>query len=145
MASFNQVIIMGNLTRDPELKYTDSGMPYCYFSVAVNNQFRMKDGTTREDVYYGNVTVWGKNAENCSAYLKKGSGVQVIGRLKNRTKGEGEDKKTFTGIEAEKVIFLPVAGGNSGGAKKVAKDDEPAPSEPDFADDSSVGDDDIPF
>ena len=82
MASLNRAMIMGNLGKDPELKYTQSGVAVCGFSVAVHEALRDKEGAKQESVEWVNVTVWNKQAENCAKYLKKGSSVYLEGSIK---------------------------------------------------------------
>lgn len=102
MAAFQKVIILGNLTREPEMRHTNTGMAVCEFTVAVNGT---RDG---DEPYFGAVVVFGKTAEACSRYLGKGSPVLVEGKLKN---DEWEDKKTGqkrtkTRIVADNVQFI---------------------------------------
>ena len=73
MASFNKVILIGNLTRDPELRYTSGGAAMVNFSLAMNRKYTGGDGETKEEVCFVKITVWGKSAENCGKYLSKGS------------------------------------------------------------------------
>ena len=79
MASFNKVILMGNLTRDPELRYTPGGSPVCSFGLAVNRRYRQND-EWKEEVCFVDITVWGKQAENCNEYLSKGRPIMLEGR-----------------------------------------------------------------
>jgi single-strand DNA-binding protein len=72
MASFNKAILMGNLTRDPELRATPSGAPVCNFDLAMNRVYTTQAGERREEVCYMTIVVWGKQAEHCAQYLKKG-------------------------------------------------------------------------
>ena len=71
MASFNKVMLMGNLTRDPELRYTSSGQAVCNFSLAINRYFNDKQGERKEETTFMRITVWGKQGENCAQYLPK--------------------------------------------------------------------------
>lgn len=106
MTAFNKVIIVGNLTGDVELRYTSGGTAVASMNVAVNNRYT-SNGETKEDVCFVPVTVWGKQAENCSEYLYKGSSVLVEGRLKqnNWETDEGQKRKKLE-VTAEKVQFL---------------------------------------
>jgi single-strand DNA-binding protein len=106
MMSLNSVNIMGNLTRDPELKYTPSGKAVCSLSIA-NNRVYSKDGEKTTDVSFFDVEVWGATAENCSKYLSKGSGIIVEGRLKqDRWEKDGKTQSRVR-ISAMNVHFMP--------------------------------------
>lgn len=105
----NKVILYGNLTRDPELKSTTSGMSVCNFSIATNRSFKDKEGTKQEQTEYHSIVIYGKTAETVNVYLKKGSGVYIEGRLQTRSwddKTSGE-KKFRTEIVGESVQFGP--------------------------------------
>jgi len=122
--SLNSVNIMGNLTRDPELKYTNSGKSVCNLSIA-NNRVYTKNGEKVTEVSYFDVEVWGVIAENCAKYLTKGSGVIVEGRLKqDRWEKEGKMQSRVR-IAANSVHFMPRRG------------DAPTPQEPSPATKSS--------
>ena len=101
----NKVILIGNLTRDPELRVTTSGRSVCSFSIAVNRNYTPQTGERLTDFF--NIVVWGKQAENCGKYLAKGRKVAVSGELQNRS-FEGKDgvKRTVTEINAIDVEFL---------------------------------------
>lgn len=107
MASFNRVIIIGNLTRDPDYKQQSSGQAVCKLSIASNRQFKNKqNGTLVQEVCYIDVDVWGNQAESCKQYLEKGRPVLVEGRLKyDQWESEGQIKRRHS-IVAEKVVFL---------------------------------------
>jgi single-strand DNA-binding protein len=127
MASFNKVFLIGNLTRDPELRYTPSGAAVANLGLAVNRYYNTKDGERREEVTFIDVTVWNRQAENCCQYLKKGRPVHVEGFLKmdswdDKTTGE---KKTKLKVEAESVQFLDSRGGGDSGGET---DFQPAPA-----------------
>lgn len=112
--SLNSVNIMGNLTRDPEMRFTSSGRPVCNLSIA-NNRVYSKDGQKVQEVSYFDIEVWGVVAENCSKYLTKGSGIIVEGRLKqDRWEKEGQTQ-TKVRIVANNVHFMPKRQGDSGG------------------------------
>lgn len=101
----NKVYLIGNLTRDPELSETSSGVAFCRFAVAVNRPFTNSDGNREVDFF--NVIVWRGLAENCGRFLKKGSKVAVVGALQNRTYEDKEGvKRTATDIVASEVEFL---------------------------------------
>ena len=101
----NKVYLIGNLTRDPELSETSSGVAFCRFAIAVNRAFAGNDGTREADFF--NITVWRNQAENCGKYLKKGSKIAIVGSLQNRTYEDKEGvKRTVTDIVASEVEFL---------------------------------------
>src|SRR3990172_8008413 len=104
---FNQAIVLGNLTRDPELRYTPNGQAVASFSVATNRQWMDSQGEKKEDVEYHDVVVWGKLAEIVNQYLKKGRKVMIVGRLQTRT-WEAQDgaKRSKTEIVATDVNFV---------------------------------------
>ncbi len=122
MAGFNKVILMGNLTKDPELRYTPGGSPVCSFGLAVNRRFRQND-EWKEEVCFVDITVWGRSAENCSEYLSKGRPVILEGRLRQRSWETQDGQKRYKlDVVATSVQFLPSGGGgdknkemNSGG------------------------------
>ena len=110
----NKVIIVGNLTRDPELTAIPSGQKVCKFGVATNRVWKDKSGAKQESVSYHNIVVWGRQAETSAQYLKKGQQVMIEGRIETRSwddKTTGE-KKYRTEIIADRVQF----GAKSGGA-----------------------------
>ena len=130
MNGFNKVILIGNLTRNPELRYTPGGTPVASFALAVNRRFRQGE-ELRDEVCYIDIVVFGKQAEHCGQYLSKGSGVIVEGRLQQR-RWETDDgqKRSKHEVVAQSVTFMPKrqegAGDTSHGA---GVDDVPAPYE----------------
>lgn len=101
----NKVYMIGNLTRDPELSETSSGVAFCRFAIAVNRPFANSDGNREVDFF--NVVVWRGLAENCGKFLKKGSKVAVVGSLQNRAyEDKDKNKRTSTEIVASEVEFL---------------------------------------
>jgi single-strand DNA-binding protein len=106
MAGFNKVILMGNLTRDPEIRYAPNGTPVANFGLAVNRRYRQGE-ELREDVCFVDIVVFGKQAETCGQYLNKGQGALIEGRLQMR-KFETKDGQKVTKHEvvAENVRFL---------------------------------------
>ncbi len=106
MASFNKVLLMGNLTRDPEVRYTPGGQAVADLRMAVSRRFRSADGQDREETCYVNVTVWAKQAETCGQYLKKGSPAFVEGRLKFDEWEKDGQKFNRLSVVAERVQFL---------------------------------------
>jgi single-strand DNA-binding protein len=107
MNNLNQILIEGNLVRDPELKHTPKGTPICTFSVA-SNRFYKQDDEFQKEVSFFDVTAWTELAQNCAGTLKKGRGVRVIGRLKQDRwqDPEGNNRSRVT-IVADHVIFKP--------------------------------------
>lgn len=108
MRGFNRVIIAGNLTRDPELRYTASKKAYARFGVAVNHSYKDNNGEIKESTDFINVVAWGNTAEICGKYLKKGSPVLIEGRLRtsNYEAKDGSGKRTMTEVEASNMVML---------------------------------------
>ncbi|MBO7369255.1 MAG: single-stranded DNA-binding protein [Clostridia bacterium] len=106
----NKVYLIGNLTRDPELAETNSGIKVCRFAIAVNRNYSSSDGERQTDFF--NITVWRTQAENCGRYLKKGSKVAIVGSLQNRSYEDKEGiKRNVTDIVANEVEFLSTRNG----------------------------------
>jgi len=120
MSSLNKVILIGNLTRDPELRYTPSGMALCKFGLAVNRKFKEK-----EEVTFVDITAWGKTGEISSEYLSKGRQVCIEGRL-TYSQWETDDgqKRSKLEVTAENVIFLGGRGGQDGPAEAPSRGEE---------------------
>ncbi len=132
MASLNKVILIGNLTRDPELRYLPSGAAICKFGLAINRKFKQGD-EWKEEVCFVDITVWGKQGESCSEYLSKGRSVCVEGRLTFSTWDSDDGKKrSKLDVTAEKVVFL-------GGGKGDYSDGRPAQGS------GPAPDEDVPF
>jgi len=142
MASVNKVILIGNLGRDPELRYTKSGAAVANFSLATTDVFS-KEGQREERTEWHRIVAWGKTAELCTQYLAKGRSVYIEGQLRTR---EWEDKdgnkRQTTEVHAQTVQFLgPRGAGGAGGGGGG-----PRPSEPSAApSDAPPSDDEIPF
>jgi len=119
MASVNRVILVGNLGRDPELRYIPSGQAVANFTLATNDRWRDKEGNNQERTEWHRIVVWGKTAENCAQYLQKGRSVYIEGRLQTRDWEDKEgNKRQTTETIAQTVQFLGGrggAGGESGG------------------------------
>jgi single-strand DNA-binding protein len=146
MANINRVVLVGNLTRDPELRHTPSGTPVCKLRVAVNT--RQKDAATGEwgdKPNYFDVTVWGNQGESCAQYLSKGRPVGVDGRLDWR-EWEAQDgtKRQAVEIIADTVQFLGSRGDGEGGGQYIPSSDVTA-DQSDFVKSGAGADDDIPF
>ena len=142
MASVNKAIIMGNLGKDPELRHTASGKAVATLRLATNEVWTDQSGERQERTEWHSVVVWGRQAENCAQYLKKGRTAFIEGRLQTRKwqDREGNDRYT-TEIVADRVQFVGGSGGGSGGGAGASGGGdfgiEPPPP--------SAGDDDIPF
>lgn len=107
MSSFNKVILMGNLTKDPELRYTPKGVSVSEFGLAVSRRFRQGE-ELRNEVCFIDIVVFGKQAENCTQYLTKGSGVIIDGRLnQNRWETADGQKRSKHEVVALNVTFMP--------------------------------------
>jgi len=114
MANLNRVILIGNLTRDPELRYTPSGRAVANFGLAVNRRYTKKDGEQVKEVDFFNIVVWAKQAENCAEYIHKGSPVAVEGRLQSRSwETSNGDKRNTVEVVADNVQFLGRPGESS--------------------------------
>ena len=119
MASVNKVILVGNLGRDPELRFIQSGQAVANFSVATNEKWKDKEGNSQERTEWHRIIVWGKSAENCAQYLHKGSKVVVEGRVQARDwETKDGQKRSTVEIVARNVQFLDKA--PAGGQKKSA-------------------------
>ncbi len=107
MASLNKVLLIGNLTRDTELRYIPSGSAVASFTLAVNRVYKLQSGEKKEEVSFVRVIVWGRMAEVCGEYLKKGSPVFVEGRLQSRSwDGPDGQKRSTIEVVAMNVQFL---------------------------------------
>jgi len=125
MASFNKVLLIGNLTKDPELRYTPQGTAVVNLRLAVNRRYRDKNQELKEEVCFVTAVVWNKQAETCNQYLHKGSSVFVEGRLQSRSWEDNTGaKKSVIEVRAERVQFM---GSPSGG--KTQAQVQTAPSE----------------
>lgn len=136
MPNLNRVFLMGNLTRDPELKYIPSGSAVVTLGLAVNRFYTGSDDEKKEDVSYFNVVVWNKSAEACSQYLHKGSPVFVEGRLQSRSweTSDGQKRNTVE-VVARRVEFLSSRKSEENGPNESNQDK----SGPDQALDDSMG------
>ena len=151
----NKAIIIGNLTRDPELKSLPSGIKVCSFSVATNRVWRDKNGARQESADYHNVVVFGRQAETVAQYMKKGSSIMVEGRMQTRSwddKNSGE-KKYRTEIIADRTQFGPrgSAGAPQSGANQSTSYSAPSANVPEEDSDAieypeeDINPEDIPF
>ena len=118
MASVNKVILVGNLGRDPELRYIPSGQAVANFTLATNDRWRDKEGNNQERTEWHRIVVWGKTAENCAQFLQKGRSVYIEGRLQTREWEDKEgNKRQTTETIAQTVQFLGGRGGAGGSAE----------------------------
>jgi len=140
-ASINRVVLVGNLTRDPELRHTPSGTAVCSLRLAVNTRRKDETGQWTDKPNYFDITVWGQQGENCAQYLAKGRPVAIDGRLEWR-EWEAQDgaKRQAVEVVAESVQFL---GGRQDGEQTSQYVPAGAASADDFP--TSPTDDDIPF
>jgi len=135
MTSFNKVILLGNLTRDPEVRYTPNGIAVASFAIAVNRKYKQGD-ETKEEVSYIDIVVFGKQAESCGQYISKGDSVLIDGRLQQRRwETEEGQKRNKIEVVAQSVNFMPKRSSGGGQAQGHA---EPAQEAP-------VDEGDIPF
>lgn len=145
----NKAIIIGNLTRDPELKALPSGIKVASFSLATNRTWKDQNGQKKEEVQYHNVVVFGRQAEIVSQYMKKGSSLLVEGRLQTRSWDGADGKKNYrTEIVADRVQFGPRNdGGGASAPSSSSAPEEPQQEAPeiDYPDGVDINPDDIPF
>jgi single-strand DNA-binding protein len=135
MASLNTVVLMGNLTRDPEVRYTPSGTPVATLGLAVNNRVKQGD-EWKDDPCFIDVVVFGKQAESCGEYLSKGQPVLIEGRLRYRSwEGQDGQKRSKHEVTAFRVQFMPKAGRTPGSGGFAG----------DMAEGEAMDDDDVPF
>ena len=144
MANINRVILVGNLTRDPELRHTPSGTAVCKLRVAVNTRQKDSTGQWVDKPNYFDVTVWGNQGESCAQYLSKGRPIGIDGRLDWR-EWEAQDgtKRQAVEIIAENVQFLGGRSDGEGRTQFVPEGATAAAADADFP--GSASDDDIPF
>ena len=138
--NLNKLMLAGNLTRDPEVKYTPKGTAVGDLSIAINDSYKAQDGTIKETVTFVEIEVWGRTAENCKQYLSKGRPAFIEGSLKLETWEQDGLKRSKLKVKADRVQFL------GSGEKRIAKPDtyqkpDPAPDMASKPDDSS----EIPF
>lgn len=151
MGSVNKAILVGNLGRDAEMRFTAGGTPVATVSLATTEKFTDRDGQKREDTQWHRIVIWGKTAESLHEYLTKGKQIYVEGRIQTRewTDKEGKPAKT-TEIRADKVVLLSSGGGGGGGGTRVSRDrgsygGDDGGSASDMTPVDAPSDDDIPF
>jgi single-strand DNA-binding protein len=144
MASLNKVMLIGNLGKDPEVRYTPSGAAVCNFSIATTERWKNKEsGQMEEKTEWHNIVVWGKQAENCKEYLAKGRSAYIEGSMQTRSWDDKDGNKRYTTeVVAQRVQFLTPRGAQGQSmAQTAAKPAAAAPQSPPPFD----ADDDIPF
>jgi single-strand DNA-binding protein len=127
MASLNKIYLMGNLTRDPELRHTPSGTAVCKMGLAVNRRFTTAQGEQRDETCYVDIEAWGRTAEQCNQYLKKGSSAFIEGRLRMdqwEDKATGQKRSRLL-VHAENVQFIGGGSRMSGGEERPNFQDAP--------------------
>jgi single-strand DNA-binding protein len=157
MANLNKVLLIGNLTTDPEVKYTPKGTAVGDLRIAVNDSYKAQDGTIKETVTYIDIEVWGRQAETCKQYLTKGRAVFIEGQLRlDQWETPQGEKKSRMKVRADRVQFLgggPGRPGGEGGGQRSAPSGSGESSRPAARPASSTSedrppladDDDIPF
>ena len=142
---FSKAIIVGNLTRDPELRTTPSGAQVCGFTVAVNRNYKDGSGDNKEHVSFIDCSAWGRSGEIIAQYAKKGSGILVSGRIEQRSWEDKEGQKRSR-VEIIVEVFNFIGGGNSdGGNRASSKTEEAQDVAPDDISDEPIDLSEIPF
>jgi single-strand DNA-binding protein len=136
MASYNRIVLVGNLTRDPQLSYTAGNMAVCKFGMATNHRRKDKDGNTKEEVCFIDCTAFGRQAETFNQYMAKGRPVLIEGRLQFNqwTTPEG-DKRSKHEVVVDNFVFLGARGdgaGESGGGQAVGRSAVPVSAPADY-------------
>lgn len=151
MGSVNKAILVGNLGRDAEMRFTAGGTPVATVSLATTEKFKDREGNNKEDTQWHRIVIWGKTAEVLHEYLTKGKQIYVEGRIQTRewTDKEGKAAKT-TEIRADKVVLLSSSGGGGGGGARGSRDrgsygGDDSGSASDMTPVDAPSDDDIPF
>lgn len=162
MANLNKVLLMGNLTRDPEVRYTPKGTAVGDLGIAINDSYKAQDGSIKETVTYVDIEVWGRQAETCKQYLSKGRPIFVEGQLRlDQWETPQGEKKSRLRVRADRVQFLGSGGGGGGqgrsggyagggersGGAPAGGEARPSRPAPAASDDGPPlpNDDDIPF
>ena len=150
MASFNKVILLGNLTRDPEVRYTPKGTAVTELGMAVNRVYTAENGEKREETTFVDVTLWGRTAEIAGEYLKKGRPVFIEGRLQldtwdDKQSGQKRSKLKVVGEGLQLLGGRPGGGGGGGGDEEGGSRSSSRPAPPPKAAPAGADDDEIPF
>ncbi|MBI3797059.1 MAG: single-stranded DNA-binding protein [Deltaproteobacteria bacterium] len=145
MASVNKVILVGNLGKDPEVRFTPSGRAVAKFPLATTDSWMDQESGRQERTEWHNIVVWGKQAENCGQYLAKGRQVYIEGAIRSRSYDDKDGNKRYiTEVVAQRVQFLGSGGGGGGGRASQSESGGSAGGFDDFGA-GPVPDDDIPF
>lgn len=137
-AQLNKVFLIGNLTRDPEVRYVSAGQPVATFSIGVNRTYVSQTGEKKNEVSFIRIVVWGKRAEVCNEYLKKGSPVFIEGRLQSRSwEAQDGSKRNTTEVVASNVQFL---GRSTAGAGSTRNDSFESSMPQDIDNEIGIGD-----
>jgi single-strand DNA-binding protein len=157
MANLNRVFLMGNLTRDPELRYTPSGTPVCEFGMAMNRTYKTRDGEQREETCFVDVTMWGRRGVVISEYFTKGRPIFIEGRLKYDTWESPDGRRSKLSVTANNFEFIGGRGPDqprrgqqqqsrpAGQSGRQQPAEEPEPQEDQEDEGYDVADDEIPF
>ncbi len=144
MASVNKVILVGNLGKDPEVRFTPSGRAVSKFSLATTDSWTDQESGRQERTEWHNIVVWGKQAENCGQYLAKGRQVYIEGAIRSRSYDDKDGNKRYiTEIVAQRVQFL--GGGSGGGGRSGQSEGGGSGGGFDDFGGGPIPDDDIPF
>jgi single-strand DNA-binding protein len=141
--SFNKIIVVGNLGRDPELRYTPQGTPVCSFTMATNEKRKDRTGEMQDATTWFRVTLWGRQAETASQYLTKGRPVYIEGRLRLEEWTDRDNKQRFT-LEVHATDMQFIGGGRGDEAAQTPTQRSAAPPEMGQPE-NDLADDDIPF
>ena len=142
MPSLNKVFLMGNLTRDPELRYTPNGTAVAEFGMAVNRKWTTPDGEQRDETTFVDVNMWARRGEVISEYFRKGDPIFIEGRLRlDQWEGRDGQKRSRMRVVAENFEFI---GAKRGAGRPRTPEEEAPPSEP-KAEDIEVSDDEVPY
>ena len=140
----NKVVLIGNLTRDPELQTTTSGVSVCRFSLAVTRRFANNEG--ERDADFINIVVWRNQAENCHKYLKKGSKCAVVGRIQTSSYDAQDGSKRYTtDVVADEVEFISTTRSNGEGDFSYDASESRPSSKKETAELEEIDDDSLPF
>ena len=150
MASLNKVILIGNLGKDPELKYTPSGAAVCNFSLATTETWKSQDGTKQEKTEWHNIKIWRRQAEIAAEYLKKGRQVYIEGKIETRSWEADGQRRYMTEIVVDRFLMLGKKEGGDGGGYGGQSSSGSGPGRTDEqggapGNDSMQNDDDLPF
>jgi single-strand DNA-binding protein len=147
MASFNKVILLGNLTRDPEVRYTPKGSAVCDLGIAVNRVYTTDSGERREEVTYVDVVLWARLAEIAGEYLKKGRPVFIEGRLQMDSWDDKQtgQKRTKLRVVGESMQLLGGRPAGAGGAAEVGGENRQTSAPPKPSAPAEPNEDEIPF